>query len=211
MKQPHEYANSEILRQKAEELLKNRDPGTVSDLSLSDSKELIHELEVSQLMLEMQEQQLQQSEQRYRALVEWAPYAALVHRDMKIIYVNPAAVKLFGANSEHDLIGTPVLRWHHPDYHVIVRERIRRATEEGIAAPLIESKYFKVDGSVMDLEVQGIPVIYDGLPSILATFNDVTERRSVERKLEGHIKELKAFYFLNQLSERQELSMTGLY
>ena len=75
-------------------------------------------------------------------MVEWSPYVALVHLDMKIIYVNPAAVKLFGASTEQDLLGTPVMRWHHPDYHQIVQERIRKAREEGHAAPMIESKYF---------------------------------------------------------------------
>jgi PAS domain S-box-containing protein len=129
---------------------------------------------------ELATEKLKQSEERYQALVEWSPYAALVHRDMKILYVNPAAVKLFGATSEQDLIGTPVMRWHHPDYHQIVLDRIRKAYEEGIAAPMIESKYFKLDGTVMDLEVQGKPIIYDGLTSILATFNDVTERRRSE-------------------------------
>jgi len=131
----------------------------------------------------LQQEKLKQSEQRYQALVEWSPYAALVHRDMKIVYVNPAAVKLFGATSEQDLVGTPVMRWHHPDYHQIVRERIRRAVEEGLSAPMIESKYFKLDGTVMDLEVQGISIVYNGLPSILATFNDITERRLAEISL----------------------------
>lgn len=155
--------------------------------------------------------ELKESEQRYQGLVEWSPYAALVHRDMKIIYVNPAAVKLFGATSEQELLGTPVMRWHHPDYHQIVRDRIRRATEEGLAAPMIESKYFKLDGTVMDLEVQGIPIIYNGLPSILATFNNVSDRRIVERKLEQRVKELHALYFLSQLSENHDLSLTELY
>ncbi len=131
----------------------------------------------------LKEEALTQSEQRYQAMVEWAPYAVLVHRNMKIIYVNPAAVKLFGATTKEDLTGTPVMRWHHPDYHQIVQERIRQAAEEGITAPQIESKYFKLDGSVMDLEVQGMPIIYDGLPSILATLNDVTERKKAEEEL----------------------------
>ena len=75
------------------------------------------------------------------------------------------------------------MRWHHPDFHEIVRERIRKANEEGIAGPMIESKYFKLDGTVMDLEVQGKPIIYNGSPSILATFNDVTDRKKAEQKL----------------------------
>ncbi len=129
------------------------------------------------------EVRIKESEERYRALVEWSPYAALVHRDMKIVYANPAAVRLFGATSEQDLVGTPVMRWHHPDYHQIVQERIRKAREEGLAAPMIESKYFKLDGSVMDLEVQGKPIVYNGAPAILATFHDVTERNQSENAM----------------------------
>jgi PAS domain S-box-containing protein len=159
----------------------------------------------------LQQEKLQQSEQRYQALVEWSPYAALVHRDMIILYVNPAAVKLFGATSEQDLVGTPVMRWHHPDYHQIVRERIRRAAEEGLEAPMIESKYFKLDGTVMDLEVQGRPIIYNGFPSILATFNDVTERRRYEYQLGERLKEIQTLYYLSQLSQRQDLPLIALY
>ena len=158
----------------------------------------------------MQQEKLKQSEQRFQALVEWSPYAALVHREMTITYVNPAAVKLFGATSEQDLIGTPVLRWHHPDYHQIVLERIRKANVEGVAAPIIESKYFKLDGSIMDLEVQGKPIIYDGLPSILATFNDVTEHRRVEHQLSERLKEIETLFFLSKLSGMQDLSLNAL-
>ena len=159
----------------------------------------------------LQQEKLQQSEQRYQALVEWSPYAALVHSDMKIVYVNPAAVKLFGASSEQELVGTPVMRWHHPDYHQIVRERIRRAAEEGLEAPMIESKYFKLDGTVMDLEVQGKPIIYNGLPSVLATFNNVTERRRFEHQIGERLKEIQTLYYLSQLSEKQDLPLTALY
>ena len=158
-------SSSEIIRQKAEELLKMKSEAKILELV----EELSHELEAHQIALK-------QSEQRYQALVEWSTNPVLVHRNMEIIYVNPAAVKLFGASTEQDIVGTPVMRWHHPDYHQIVRDRIRKAVDEGRAAPMIESKYFKLDGTVMDLEVQGMPIIYNGSPAILATFNDVTER-----------------------------------
>jgi PAS domain S-box-containing protein len=190
-----------------------------NNLSQDEMLKLINELEERKIELEMENEELRLAKSSVGdaielfdfALIEWAPYAVIVHREMKILYVNPAAIKLFGATSEKDLVGSPVMRWHHPDYHQIIKERIRRASEEGIPAPMIESKYFKLDGTVMDLEVQGMPVIYKGLPSILATLNNVTDRRIVELKLEERVKELEAFYLMNKLAERQDLSLTAFY
>ena len=41
---------------------------------------------------------LKESEERYRSLVELSPDAIVVHREGKFVYVNPAAIKLWGAS-----------------------------------------------------------------------------------------------------------------
>jgi len=123
---------------------------------------------------------LQQSEQRFRAVVEWSPYSIVIHRDLKIIYVNPAAIKMFGASSAEDFVGTKILDRVHPDCHQIVLDRIRRGIDDGINAPLTELKYFKFDGTIIDVEVQGTPITYDGAPCIHAAMRDITERKQVE-------------------------------
>ncbi len=151
-------------------------------LIILSSRQIFRQAEIAIETRIQKEEALNQSEQRYQALVEWSPYAAVVHRDMTIVYVNPAAVKLFGASSAEELVGTPVINRHHPDYKEILKERIHKATEEGLSAPLLEAKYFKLDGTIIDLEVQGMPIIYEGLPSILATFNDVSGRKKDEEE-----------------------------
>jgi PAS domain S-box-containing protein len=216
-----QFQNDEKANRAAELVLANKELAFQNEEKTKRAVELIianskaqkfsGELQESQIELKAQNIELKQSEQRYQALVEWSPYAALVHRDMEIIYVNPAAVKLFGATSEQDLIGTPVMRWHHPDSHQIVQQRIRRAAEEGLPAPMIESKYFKLNGVVMDLEVQGMPIIYNGLPSILATFNDVTERRRFEHQLEERLKELQILFSLSQFASEKDFTLDYLY
>ena len=52
---------------------------------------------------------LQNSEARLRALVEHTSEAIVVHQATRIVYVNPAAVKLFGAATANDLLGTPTM------------------------------------------------------------------------------------------------------
>jgi len=129
------------------------------------------------------EMALQISEERYRVLVEWLPEAIGIHRDGKLIYVNPAAVKILGAKSAKDLIGTPILDFVHPDYHQIVLERMANTTNVGIVAPVIEEKFLILDGTVIDVEVKNTSIIYDGKPAYYIAIHDITERKQAEDEI----------------------------
>jgi diguanylate cyclase (GGDEF)-like protein/PAS domain S-box-containing protein len=116
-------------------------------------------------------------------LVERSPESIAVHRDNRLIYANPATVKMFGAALAQDLVGKPVLELVHKDFHDLVLERLKSATETGDAAPLIEARYLKLDGTSFDVEVQGVPIRFAGEPAIQVSFRDVSERRRTERAL----------------------------
>jgi diguanylate cyclase (GGDEF)-like protein/PAS domain S-box-containing protein len=127
---------------------------------------------------------MRESEARFRTVVEVIPDAIVLHRAGKLVFVNPAAVKMFGAKSAQELIDKPVLELIHPDFHKIVLERVKRGVEQGIAAPSIEEKYIRLDGTVFDAEVQGQPITLAGAPAVLATLRDITERNQAKAKLE---------------------------
>ncbi|MBD3223909.1 MAG: PAS domain S-box protein, partial [Caldithrix sp.] len=69
------------------------------------------------------EKALHQSEERYRTLVEDSPLAIVVHSKGKILYINPAALKLIGARSAEDLLGQSVMDFVHSDYRDLAKER----------------------------------------------------------------------------------------
>ncbi len=133
--------------------------------------------------LRQQKVALQEEEARYHTLVEWTPEAIVVHRGGKVIYVNPASIRLFGADSAQDLIGRPFLELIHPDYHQIVLNRIKKNVMDGLPAPMIEEKFLKLDGTVIDVEIQGTVIGYDGEPAIYAALRDITERKRAEESL----------------------------
>ena len=81
---------------------------------------------------------LQRSESNFRLLVETAPEAVYVSCGGRFGYLNPAALRLFGAASERELIGRELLERVHPDFHAIVRERSRTLTDELRPVPTIE-------------------------------------------------------------------------
>jgi len=129
------------------------------------------------------EQALQESEGRYRTLIEFSPEAIAVHRGGILVYANTAAVKMFGARSAQDLVGKPLLDLVHPDYHKIVLTRVKSITEDGTPLPRLEETFLKLDGTKIDVEVQGTPIIYDGKPAIHMVVRYITECKQAEAKL----------------------------
>ncbi len=130
------------------------------------------------------EDALRESEARFRTLVDAVPDAIALHRNGKLLFVNPAAVELFGGKTAQDLLDKPLLELVHPDFHKIVIERVQQGTEQGIPAPRLDERYVKLDGTVFDAEVQGTPMVVEGKPAVLVTLRDITERKAHESQLE---------------------------
>jgi len=126
---------------------------------------------------------LQESEQRYRTLLDWTPEAVAVHCEGLVVYVNPAAVAMMGADSAQELLGRRIIDSVHPDYRALVLTRMKQAGEEGKATPLIEEKFIKLDGTAIDVEVQTTPIVFDGRRAIHVAMRNITARKQVERAL----------------------------
>jgi diguanylate cyclase (GGDEF)-like protein/PAS domain S-box-containing protein len=127
---------------------------------------------------------LHDSEERFRSLIELSPEAILVHRDGKLLYANPAAVALFGGETAQNLVGKAVMDLIHPDFRHIARERINKHSSDGSAAPMREEKFLKLDGTPIDVEVQGRSMTYDGAPAVYASMHDITERKLTQQALQ---------------------------
>jgi PAS domain S-box-containing protein len=130
------------------------------------------------------EEALKESEERYRVLVEFSPNSICVHRDGKLLYVNPAGVQLFGATNLDELVGRSVLDFIHPDSLPVVRERIRQVGA-GETAPLIEEKFVTFNGEVRDVEVTAIPIIWEQAPATQVIIRDISERKQGEALVAG--------------------------
>ena len=132
----------------------------------------------------MMEDELLQSEERYRILVESSPDAILLHRDGTILYANSAALLLFGAQSADQLVGQPVGSTVHPAYRKLVGERIEKAASvAGRVNPCHEQKVLRLDGSAVDVEAIGAHLAYQGKPAVQVVLRDITARKSAEKAL----------------------------
>lgn len=125
-----------------------------------------------------------ESEHRYRSLVELLPVAMLVHSEGKIVFINDEAVTLLGGTSARDFTGKPILDFVHPDYHEVGRQRIQDIYEKRRDAELLEEKFVRLDGGVIDVEVAARIVGYQGKPASQAVIIDITERKRIEEELQ---------------------------
>jgi len=104
MNKPEYYTDAQLLRIKAEEKLKNKQKNKVTDDTVHDAQKLLHELQVHQIELEMQNEELREATEvaqvalkKYTMLYDLAPmgYFTLNH-DGAILELNFTGAEMLG-------------------------------------------------------------------------------------------------------------------
>jgi PAS domain S-box-containing protein len=124
---------------------------------------------------------LRQSEQRFRQLVEHAPFGIFVESGLEFRYLNRAAATLFGASTPQQLVGAPVLDRVHPEDRATVREHSRQ-TAEGADMGGVQRRFLRLDGDTFPAEVFPAPIVYDCQPSVLVLVRDRTQELCGEQE-----------------------------
>ena len=128
------------------------------------------------------EEELKKTEERYRNLVELSPDMIALLNQGKYIYVNPAGIKMLGASGPGDLIGRSVFEIIHPEFLPMAWERIKQL-EQGRGVALLEEKYLRFDGGIVDVEVAAAPIPFQGESMVQVIARDITGRKQVEAAL----------------------------
>lgn len=136
-------------------------------------------------------EKLKLSEEKYRLVIENLPDAVIIHKDGKILFVNSAAVKLSGAKSPEEICDLPLMNFLHPDYRKIASERIAEILRTNLPAPLIEEKFVRLNGEVVDAEVVSIPIIFEGKKAVQTIIKNITERKIAEQKAKDSQQQLE--------------------
>lgn len=129
------------------------------------------------------ERLIRASEERYHALIDFSPDTIFVHRDEKIIFINNAGLKLFGATDPNQLLGKDLYSLYPPERHDIVRERNRIMQETKQAVPLIEHTLCRLDGQSISVEATAKIIDFENKPAIYVIFRDITQRKKAEKEL----------------------------
>lgn len=123
---------------------------------------------------------MEESEERYRLLVERSPEAIAVHRNGRLLYLNQAGAQLLGSASPEELVGTDLLSRIHPDSRSLFTASSMPGA--GTESGGVECRLVRDDGEVVDVELLSVAVRYNGKPAIQTVARDVTARRRAERQ-----------------------------
>jgi PAS domain S-box-containing protein len=134
---------------------------------------------------------LQQSEERYRRMVEQSPDGIVVHSQAKVLYANAAALRLLGRADRADVTGLAIWDLVDPDDHDVVRTRLTRAETVGAREPP-EIRLRRPDGERVAVEVTALEISFDGADAWQVVIRDITLRRRAEDAARELIREQAA-------------------
>jgi PAS domain S-box-containing protein len=119
---------------------------------------------------------------RYRTLLEQAREAVVAEAGGRIVFANPAAMKMFGWTEEKDWAGRSFLDLAAPESRPALEAM--GATPAASGSPeRHEVVGLRADGSCFEMEVAPAQMTFQGKAATQAILRDVTERRRAERAL----------------------------
>ncbi|HZU53826.1 MAG TPA: PAS domain S-box protein [Holophagaceae bacterium] len=122
---------------------------------------------------------LQQSESRFRRLVEMLPQGLVTYQDGKVTYSNPAASAITRTDPDK-AVGRSILEYIHPTYWPAIKERFARMLA-GEAVPPMDYTFRRGDGTEVPIEAHAQILEEGERPVMISVFTDLTHRMEMER------------------------------
>ncbi len=134
---------------------------------------------------------LQETEGRYRSLVESSIQGIWIHTEFVIRFANQAAARIFGFDTTDQLLGIDVRDLAAPQE----RDRLARYQEaslRGASAPIrYDFEAVRKDGTPIWIEHVASTIPWNGEAAILATLLDITELKRAEQALRDTEEQLR--------------------
>jgi two-component system, cell cycle sensor histidine kinase and response regulator CckA len=174
------------LREAAEKLLAEK---PASKQSYDDPDRLIHELQVHQIELEMQNQELrrvqleiEESHKEYRDLYDFAPVGYLTLTDKGMVSgLNLAAAEFLGIERKTH-INTGFSRYIQSEFQDTFYHHLQKVRESS-RKQTCELGLKKNDGTMFYVQLNSISTETKGQRVIASTLSDITERKRMEESL----------------------------
>jgi two-component system cell cycle sensor histidine kinase/response regulator CckA len=115
------------------------------------------------------------------SLLDTLPTGVTVHVAGKVVYANPALLRLLGIARLEQAIGQPILDFIHPDYRAITLERAQAVYQGHAPGDPIEVEFLRADGASVAVEVVASRLEWDGQPASQVVVIDISQRKQAER------------------------------
>jgi PAS domain S-box-containing protein len=124
------------------------------------------------------ERELLLAEDRFRQLVEVAPDAIVVMGRGRLLYANPAALRLVGVTDVAKLGDRPASDFVAAEDVPAVECALRALLEGRDSRALVHLRVRRPDGEVGDVEALGLATEWDGEPAVLSVGRDLAQRKA---------------------------------
>lgn len=121
-------------------------------------------------------------DRRYKSLVELSPDPMFVSAEGRIVYLNAAALRFFGAKDVTELIGHSPLDFTTPATRAIIKARIGGLDAIGKTQPPVAEEWLRLDGSSVPVEASAAYVPWKGGAGIQVILRDISERKKAEEE-----------------------------
>ncbi|UCD58832.1 MAG: PAS domain S-box protein, partial [Candidatus Hydrogenedentota bacterium] len=130
------------------------------------------------------EQQLKESEKKYRNLVEESGNIVCVIQDGHLKFLNKVGLERSGYTKE-ELYSDDfdLLRLIHPDDHQVVAETLAMLSQEHFVSQRIEVRAVSKQGNIFDFILTGTSLTYQGKPAVMGVLVDITEKKRLQEQL----------------------------
>ena len=139
------------------------------------------------------EDALQESEEKYRNVVERANDVIVIMQDGVLKYTNPLASTMMGYTPE-EAIGRPLSDFVHPDEVQTAVDRYTRRMAGEDMPPIYETALLHKDGRRIEIELSGGVISYLGRPADLIIIRNVTERKEAEKEIRASEEKLRTIF-----------------
>ncbi|MDH5543244.1 MAG: response regulator [Nitrospinota bacterium] len=139
-------------------------------------------------------QELNDSELRYRQLVELTPDGFLIHSDGRVVFANSAAKKMLGTDNPDRITETPIVNFVLPEFWENTINRIYKMAEQNKPITLIEETFVRTDGTILDVEVISMPILYKNKPALQMVLHDITIRKQHQKAILDRSREMQTIF-----------------
>jgi PAS domain S-box-containing protein len=148
------------------------------------------------------EQALQESEDRYKTLVENSPTCIYVRQGGRFRFVNKRMIELSGYSRE-ELLNMPIFDIIHPEDRQRAQQQVARRDAGHRPSEILQYRIVTKTGDLLWAEsFGGIQVDYEGKPAVMSSFIEISDRKRAEQQLEESEERYRVLV---------ENSLTGVY
>lgn len=149
------------------------------------------------------------SETRLSNLLKLSPEPIIVYQDEKIVFVNHKFEELVQSSSA-DILGKSIFQCILPEYHPMVKKRLKEMSNGNKSLERIELKIKTRHHNILDIEISSAPILYNEKPAVEVFLRDVTKRNRLEEEVRKN-EELYRFITENTTDLISFLNPNGYY